>query len=167
MRLVCISNIVVRDLSNLVTPDDLVTSDHLITLTYVVPKCPDPPRAYLRTMSMLSILSLCSAAILTIILPRHEKEGFNFQERATYSQQPGSRFIYMLEDLKAYAHLSRCGNFCSLRNGLNMGNVLLIVLSPSVKGEKEVRSILTFSKTDDDGNMGSFIPMSHSCDGAC
>ncbi|XP_024976650.1 V-type proton ATPase subunit C-like isoform X2 [Cynara cardunculus var. scolymus] len=158
-------SLAVRDLSDLVTPEDLVTSEHLITLIAVVPK-----------YSQKDWLS-CYETLTTYVIRDFEYSSETQENR----KQELEKLVQDQESLRS-SLLQWCYtsygevftswmHFCAVRlfseSILRYGlppSFLSVVLSPSVKSEKKVRSILeslcdssnsTFWKTEDDGNMGS------------
>ncbi|KAK4395547.1 V-type proton ATPase subunit C [Sesamum angolense] len=176
-------SLAVRDLSNLVKPEDIISSEHLTTLLAIVPKysqkdwlssyetlttyvVPDPPRSYMRTMNMHFILSHYSFEMLTILEPRHAKETSKIQIRCMKDKTELMPPDFILLVFSSWMHFCAVRVFSEsiLRYGLPP-SFLSVVLSPPAKSEKKVRNILEglcsssnsiYWKTEDEGGMGGF-----------
>ncbi|KAA3464194.1 V-type proton ATPase subunit C [Gossypium australe] len=195
-------SLAVRDLSNLVKPEDIITSEHLVTLLAVVPK-------YSQKDWLSSYETLTTYVVKqyhsSLKVPRSSKKLYEDNEYALYTVTLFGRvadnfrtsarergfqvrdFEYSPEaqesrkqeleklvrdqDMLRSSLLQWCYasygevfsswmHFCAVRvfaeSILRYGlppSFLACVLSPSVKGEKKVRSILegTYWKTEDEG----------------
>ncbi|XWS43955.1 hypothetical protein CRYUN_Cryun15aG0002900 [Craigia yunnanensis] len=155
---VTIHSLAVRDLSNLVKPEDIITSEHLVTLLAIVPK-------YSQKDWLSSYETLTS-----YVVPRSSKKLYEDNEYALYTV---TLFGRVADNFRTSARergfqvFSSWMHFCAVRvfgeSILRYGlppSFLACVLSPSVKGEKKVRSILeglcdsansTYWKTEDEG----------------
>ncbi|KAH9743215.1 V-type proton ATPase subunit C [Citrus sinensis] len=167
-------SLAVRDLSNLVKPEDIITSEHLVTLLAVVPK-------YSQKDWLASYETLTS-----YVVPRSSKLLYEDNEYALYTVTLFGRVAdnfriaarekgFQIRDFEYSSEAQESRNQEleklvhdqeSLRSSLlqwcytSYGEAC--VLAPSVKGEKKVRSILeelcgnansTFWKSEDDGGM--------------
>ncbi|KAL4566713.1 hypothetical protein LXL04_030835 [Taraxacum kok-saghyz] len=197
-------SLAVRDLSNLVKPEDLVTSEHLITLIAVVPKYSQKDwlssyetlTTYVVPRSSKNLHEDNEYAIYTVTLfirdadnfrTKAREKGFQVRDFEYNSETQESRkqeIEKLIEDQESMRNslLNWCYtsygevftswmHFCAVRlfseSILRYGlppSFLSVVLSPSVKSEKKVRSILenlsdssnsTFWKAEEDGGMGS------------
>ncbi|KAM3404485.1 hypothetical protein ACQJBY_007527 [Aegilops geniculata] len=81
-------SLVVRDLSNLVKPEDIITSEHLATLLAIVPKC-----------SQKDWLS-CYESLDTFVVPRSSKRLYEDDEYALYTV---TLFAKVVGNFKAHA----------------------------------------------------------------
>ncbi|KAM3713215.1 hypothetical protein ACB098_01G240100 [Castanea mollissima] len=150
-------SIAVRDLSNLVKPEDIITSEHLVTLLAIVPK-------YSQKDWLASYETLTS-----YVVPRSSKKLYEDNEYALHTV---TLFGRVADDFRTAARergfqgslrsslLQWCYNsygevfsswmhFCAVRvfaeSILRYGlppSFLACVLAPSVKSEKKVRSIV-------------------------
>ncbi|WCJ40221.1 V-type proton ATPase subunit C [Euphorbia peplus] len=196
-------SLAVRDLSNLVKPEDVISSEHLITLLAIVPKYSQKDwlasyetlTAYVVPRSSKKLYEDNEYALYTVTLFRRVADNFRttarekgFQVRDfEYSPEAQEGRKQELESLMqdqesfrssllqwsytSYGEVfSSWMHFCAVRifteSILRYGlppSFLACVLSPSLKGEKKVRSILeglsdkansTFWKSDDDVGGG-------------
>ncbi|KAK4414102.1 V-type proton ATPase subunit C [Sesamum alatum] len=198
-------SLAVRDLSNLVKPEDIISSEHLTTLVAIVPKysqkdwlsCYETLTTYVVPRSSKKLQEDNEYALYTVTLFSRDADNFrtkarerNFQVRDfEYNPETQESRKQELEKLMQDQETMRSSllqwcytsygevfsswmHFCAVRvfseSILRYGlppSFLSVVLSPSVKGEKKVRSILeglsdsshsTYWKTDDEGGMGGF-----------
>ncbi|KAF2301815.1 hypothetical protein GH714_029516 [Hevea brasiliensis] len=105
-------SLAVRDLSNLVKPEDIISSEHLVTLLAIIPK-------YSQKDWLASYETLTS-----YVVPRSSKKLHEDNEYALYTVMLFRRVA---------------DNF---RTSAREKGFQACVLAPSVKGEKKVRSIL-------------------------
>ncbi|KAL7603370.1 V-type proton ATPase subunit C [Lactuca sativa] len=196
-------SLAVRDLSNLVKPEDIVTSEHLVTLIAVVSKfsqkdwlsCYETLTTYVVPRSSKNLHEDNEYALYTVTLFNRDADNFKIKARERGFQirdfeynsetqegrkQELEKLMQDQESLKS-SLLQWCYtsygevftswmHFCAvrlfsetiLRYGLPP-SFLSVVLSPSVKNEKKVRTLLetlcdssnsTFWKTDEEGSMG-------------
>ncbi|KAL1562897.1 V-type proton ATPase subunit C [Salvia divinorum] len=198
-------SLAVRDLSNLVKPKDIVTSEHLITLLAVVSKYSQKDwlssyetlTEYVVPRSSKKLHEDNEYALYTVTLFSRDADNFRSKARERSFQvrdfeynpetqdsrkQELEKLMQDQETLRSsllqwcytsYGEVfSSWMHFCAvrvfsesiLRYGLPPSS-LSIVLSPSVKNEKKVRSILeglcstsnsTYWKTEDEGGMAGF-----------
>ncbi|PWA83668.1 ATPase, V1 complex, subunit C [Artemisia annua] len=197
-------SLAVRDLSNLVSPEDLVNSEHLVTLIAVVPKYSQKDwlssyetlTTYVVPRSSKNLHEDNEYAIYTVTLFNRDADNFrtkarergfqirDFEYNSETQESRKQELEKLMQDQESLRSslLNWCYtsygevftswmHFCAVRlfaeSILRYGlppSFLSVVLSPSVKSEKKVRSILesvsdssnsTFWKTEDDGNMGS------------
>lgn len=133
-------SLAVCDLSNLVAPEDLVTSEHLVTLIAVVPKFSQ--KDWLSSYETLT----------TYVVPRSSK---NLHEDNEYAIYTVTLFVRDADSFRTKARergfqvFTSWMHFCAVRlfaeSILGYGlppSFLSVVLSPSVKSEKKVGSIL-------------------------
>ncbi|XP_076891141.1 V-type proton ATPase subunit C-like [Bidens hawaiensis] len=196
-------SLAVRDLSNIVNPNDIVTSEHLVTLIAVVPKysqkdwlsCYETLTTYVVPRSSKNLHEDNEYALYTVTLFNRDADNFRIKARERGFQirdfeynsetqesrkQELEKLMQDQESLKS-SLLQWCYtsygevftswmHFCAVRlfseSILRYGlppSFLSVVLSPSVKSEKKVRTILeglsgssnsAFWKTEDEGNMG-------------
>ncbi|XVF57709.1 hypothetical protein PTKIN_Ptkin07bG0003900 [Pterospermum kingtungense] len=193
-------SLAVRDLSNLVKPEDIVTSEHLVTLLAIVPKYSQKDwlssyetlASYVVPRSSKKLHEDNEYALYTVTLFGRVADNFRISARERgfqirdfeYSPEAQESRKQELEKLMqdqdslrssllqwCYASygevFSSWMHFCAVRvfaeSILRYGlppSFLACVLSPSVKGEKKVRSILeglcdsgnsTYWKTEDEG----------------
>ncbi|KAL2482636.1 V-type proton ATPase subunit C [Forsythia ovata] len=199
-------SLAVRDLSNLVKPQDIITSEHLTTLLAIVSKYSQKDwlssyeglTSYVVPRSSKKLYEDNEYALYTVTLFNRDADNFrtkarerNFQIRDfEYNQETQETRKQELEkltqDLETFRSsllqwcytsygevFSSWMHFCAVRvfteSILRYGlppSFLSVVLSPSVKSEKKVRSILeglcgnsnsTFWKSEEDGGgMGGF-----------
>ncbi|AQK88863.1 V-type proton ATPase subunit C [Zea mays] len=150
-------SLAVRDLSNLVKPEDMITSEHLVTLLAIVPKYSQ--KDWLSSYETLD----------TFVVPRSSKKLYEDNEYALYTVTLFAKVVdnfkemeKLLRDQEAmrttllqwcYASYSEVFSswmhFCAVRvfveSILRYGlppSFLSAVLAPSTKSEKKVRSIL-------------------------
>ncbi|KAL1566461.1 V-type proton ATPase subunit C [Salvia divinorum] len=196
-------SLAVRDLSNLVKPEDIVSSEHLTTLLAVVSKYSQKDwlssyeslTSYVVPRSSKKLHEDNEYALYTVTLFSRDVENFktkarerNFQVRDfEYNPETQDSRKQELEKLMQDQETMRSSllqwcytsygevfsswmHFCAVRvfseSILRYGlppSFLSVVLSPPLKSEKKVRSILegmcsnsnsTFWKTEDDGGMG-------------
>ncbi|KAL8123233.1 hypothetical protein AgCh_011268 [Apium graveolens] len=177
-------SLAVRDLSNMVKPQDLITTEHLVTLLAVP-----------RSSKLLHEDN--EYALYTVTLFNRDADNFRTKARERgfqvrdfeYNSETQESRKQELEKLMQDQETLRSSllqwcyasygevftswmHFCAVRVSvesiLRYGlppTFLSVVLSPSVKSEKKVRSILegladssnsTFWKVDDEGGMGGF-----------
>ncbi|RZC23702.1 V-type proton ATPase subunit C isoform B [Glycine soja] len=160
-------SLAVRDLSNLVKPEDIITSENLTTLLAIVPK-------YSQKDWLSSYETLTN--YVTILELVHGKKGSNHESYDSRKQEL-EKLVEDQESLRSsllqwcYASygevFSSWMHFCAVRvfteSILRYGlppSFLACVLAPSVKAEKKVRSILeglsgssnsAYWKTEDEG----------------
>ncbi|KAF3966924.1 hypothetical protein CMV_009011 [Castanea mollissima] len=156
-------SIAVRDLSNLVKPEDIITSEHLVTLLAIVPK-------YSQKDWLASYETLTS-----YVVPRSSKKLYEDNEYALHTVTLFGRVAddfrtaarergFQIRDFKNIVRKhKRVGSRKSiLRYGLPP-SFLACVLAPSVKSEKKVRSIVEglcdsansgYWKTEDEAGGG-------------
>ncbi|XP_058226474.1 V-type proton ATPase subunit C [Rhododendron vialii] len=195
-------SLAVRDLSNLVKPQDIVTSEHLETLLAIVPKYSERDwlssyetlTTYVVPRSSKKLYEDNEYALHTVTLFRRDADNFRNKARERgfqirefeYSPETQDNRKQELEKLMqdqetlrssllqwCYASygevFSSWMHFCAVRlfaeSILRYGlppSFLSVVLSPSVKSEKKVRSILeelcdsrnsTFWKYEEEGGM--------------
>ncbi|XVF16119.1 hypothetical protein REPUB_Repub10bG0003900 [Reevesia pubescens] len=193
-------SLAVRDLSNLVKPEDIVTSEHLVTLLAIVSKYSQKDwlssyetlTSYVVPRSSKKLYEDNEYALYTVTLfdriadkfrTTARERGFQIRdfeyspEAQENRKQELEKLIQEQDSLRSsllqwcYASygevFSSWMHFCAVRvfaeSILRYGlppSFLACVLSPSVKGEKKVRSILeglcdsrnsTYWKTEDDG----------------
>ncbi|KAG8501355.1 hypothetical protein CXB51_003533 [Gossypium anomalum] len=195
-------SLAVRDLSNLVKPEDIITSEHLVTLLAVVPKYSQKDwlssyetlTTYVVPRSSKKLYEDNEYALYTVSLFGRVADNFRtsarergFQVRdfeyspeAQESRKQELEKLVQDQDMLRSSLLQWCYasygevfsswmHFCAVRvfaeSILRYGlppSFLACVLSPSVKGEKKVRSILeglcdsanrqvTYWKTEDEG----------------
>ncbi|KAK3042513.1 hypothetical protein RJ639_000237 [Escallonia herrerae] len=198
-------SLAVRDLSGIVKPRDLITSEHLVTLLAVVPKYSQKDwlssyetlTSYVVPRSSKKLHEDNEYALYTVTLFHRDADNFRskarergFQirdfENNSETQETRKQELEKLmqdQDSLRSSLLQWCYtsygevftswmHFCAVRvfaeSILRYGlppSFLSVVLAPSVKSEKKVRSILegmcdssnsTFWKTDDEGGMGGF-----------
>ncbi|KAI3455110.1 hypothetical protein Pfo_011773 [Paulownia fortunei] len=198
-------SLAVRDLSNLVKPQDIISSEHLTTLLAIVPKYSQKDwlssyetlTTYVVPRSSKKLHEDNEYALYTVTLFSRDADNFrtkareiNFQIRDfEYSPETQESRKQELEKLMQDQETLRSSllqwcytsygevfsswmHFCAVRvfseSVLRYGlppSFLSVVLSPPVKSEKKVRSILeglcsssnsTFWKTEDEGGMGGF-----------
>ncbi|KAG6412355.1 hypothetical protein SASPL_125032 [Salvia splendens] len=196
-------SLAVRDLSNLVKPEDIVSSEHLTTLLAVVSKYSQKDwlssyeslTSYVVPRSSKKLHEDNEYALYTVTLFSRDVDNFktkarerNFQVRDfEYNPETQDSRKHELEKLVQDQETMRSSllqwcytsygevfsswmHFCAVRvfseSILRYGlppSFLSVVLSPPLKSEKKVRSILegmcsnsnsTFWKTEDDGGMG-------------
>uniref|UniRef100_A0A5B6ZXE9 V-type proton ATPase subunit C n=1 Tax=Davidia involucrata TaxID=16924 RepID=A0A5B6ZXE9_DAVIN len=196
-------SLAVRDLSNLVKPQDIITSDHLTTLLAVVPKYSQKDwlssyetlTAYVVPRSSKKLHEDNEYALYTVTLFCRDADNFRTKARERgfqirdfeYSPETQESRKQELEKLMqdqdtlrssllqwcytSYGEVfSSWMHFCAVRifaeSILRYGlppSFLSVVLAPSVKSEKKVRSILeelcdstnsTYWKSEDEGGMG-------------
>ncbi|KAG5537269.1 hypothetical protein RHGRI_024650 [Rhododendron griersonianum] len=195
-------SLAVRDLSNLVKPQDIVTSEHLETLLAIVPKYSERDwlssyetlATYVVPRSSKKLYEDNEYALHTVTLFRRDADNFRNKARERGFQirefehnpetqdnrkQELEKLMQDQETLRSsllqwcYASygevFSSWMHFCAVRlfaeSILRYGlppSFLSVVLSPSVKSEKKVRSILeelcdsrnsTFWKYEEEGGM--------------
>ncbi|XP_041999479.1 V-type proton ATPase subunit C-like [Salvia splendens] len=198
-------SLAVRDLSNLVKPQDIVTSEHLITLLAVVSKYSQKDwlssyetlTDYVVPRSSKKLHEDNEYALYTVTLFSRDADNFRTKARERsfqvrdfeYNPETQDSRKQELEKLMqdqdtlrssllqwcytSYGEVfSSWMHFCAVRvfseSILRYGlppSFLSVVLSPSVKNEKKVRSILeglcsssnsTYWKTEDEGGMAGF-----------
>ncbi|WOH05457.1 hypothetical protein DCAR_0624874 [Daucus carota subsp. sativus] len=198
-------SLAVRDLSNIVKPQDLVTSEHLVTLLAVVPKYSQKDwlssyetlTTYVVPRSSKLLHEDNEYALYTVTLFNRDADNFRTKARErgfqvrdfeynSETQESRKQELEKLlrdQDTLRSSLLQWCYasygevftswmHFCAVRVSvesiLRYGlppTFLSVVLSPSVKSEKKVRSILeglsdssnsTFWKVEDEGSMGGF-----------
>ncbi|KAK4488953.1 hypothetical protein RD792_004744 [Penstemon davidsonii] len=198
-------SLAVRDLSDVVKPQDVISSEHLTTLLAIVPKYSQKDwlssyetlTTYVVPRSSKKLVEDNEYALYTVTLFNRDADNFrtkarerNFQvrdfdynsETQESRKQELDKLMHDQEALRS-SLLQWCYNsygevfsswmhFCAVRvfveSVLRYGlppSFLSVVLSPSVKSEKKVRSILeglcgnsnsTYWKTEDEGGMGGF-----------
>ncbi|KAI5659816.1 hypothetical protein M9H77_28609 [Catharanthus roseus] len=198
-------SLAVRDLSNLVKPEDIITSEHLTTLLAVVPKYSQKDwlasyetlTTYVVPRSSKRLYEDNEYALFTVVLFSRDADNFRTKARERGYQirefefdpetqdsrkqeleklmQDQERFRSTLlqwcytsygEVFSSWMHFCAVRVFAEsiLRYGLPP-SFLSVVLSPSVKSEKKVRSILeglcdssnsTYWKTEEDGPTTGF-----------
>ncbi|KAL3835372.1 hypothetical protein ACJIZ3_010108 [Penstemon smallii] len=198
-------SLAVRDLSDVVKPQDVISSEHLTTLLAIVPKYSQKDwlssyetlTTYVVPRSSKKLVEDNEYALYTVTLFNRDADNFrikarerNFQVRDfeynSETQESRKRELdKLMHDQEAlrssllqwcyssYGEVfSSWMHFCAVRvfveSVLRYGlppSFLSVVLSPSVKSEKKVRSILeglcgnsnsTYWKTEDEGGMGGF-----------
>ncbi|KAK6127815.1 hypothetical protein DH2020_013540 [Rehmannia glutinosa] len=198
--LVCLA---VRDISNLVKPQDIVSTEHLTTLLAVVPKYSQ--KDWLSTYETLTTYVVPRSskklhedneyALYTVTLFSRDADNFrtkarerNFQIRDfEYNSETQESRKQEVEKLMQDQETMRSSllQWCYTSYGETLGflkclvrvfsesilryglppSFLSVVLSPSVKSEKKVRSILeglcsssnsTYWKTEDEGGIAGF-----------
>ncbi|KAK2974004.1 hypothetical protein RJ640_026722 [Escallonia rubra] len=198
-------SLAVRDLSGIVKPQDLITSEHLVTLLAVVPKYSQKDwlssyetlTSYVVPRSSKKLHEDNEYALYTVTLFHRDADNFRSKARERgfqirdfdYNSETQETRKQELEKLMQDQDSLRSSllqwcytsygevftswmHFCAVRvfgeSILRYGlppSFLSVVLAPSVKSEKKVRSILegmcdssnsTFWKTDDEGGMGGF-----------
>ncbi|KAK3001635.1 hypothetical protein RJ639_021264 [Escallonia herrerae] len=187
-------SLAVRELSGIVKPQDLITSEHLVTLLAVVPKYSQ--KDWLSSYETLTSFVVPRSskklhedneyALYTVTLFHRDADNFRSKARERETQETRKHELEKLmqdQDSLRSSLLQWCYtsygevftswmHFCAVRvfaeSILRYGlppSFLSVVLAPSVKSEKKVRSILegmcdssnsTFWKTDDEGGMGGF-----------
>ncbi|XP_073299407.1 V-type proton ATPase subunit C-like [Primulina huaijiensis] len=198
-------SLAVRDLSNLVKPQDIIATEHLTTLLAIVSKYSQKDwlssyetlTTYVVPRSSKKLHEDSEYVIYTVTLFSRDADNFrakarerNFQirdfecnsETQETRKQELEKLMQDQETLKSsllqwcytsYGEVfSSWMHFCAVRvfseSILRYGlppSFLSVVLSPSLKSEKKVRSILealcnssnsTYWKTDDDGGIAGF-----------
>uniref|UniRef100_A0A5B6ZYY5 V-type proton ATPase subunit C n=1 Tax=Davidia involucrata TaxID=16924 RepID=A0A5B6ZYY5_DAVIN len=198
-------SLAVRDLSNLVKPQDVTISEHLTTLLAVVPKYSQKDwlssyetlTTYVVPRSSKKLHEDNEYALYTVTLFSRDADNFRTKARERgfqirdfeYNPETQESRKQELEKLMqdqdtfrssllqwcytSYGEVfSSWMHFCAVRifaeSILRYGlppSFLSVVLAPSVKSEKKVRSILeelcdstnsTYWKSEDDGGMGGF-----------
>ncbi|KAL3502367.1 hypothetical protein ACH5RR_036816 [Cinchona calisaya] len=198
-------SLAVRDLSNLVKPQDIVTSEHLTTLLAIVTKYSQKDwlasyetlTTYVVPRSSKKLYEDNEYALYTVVLFNRDADNFRTKARERGFQirdfeynsetQEGRKMELekLMQDQERFRSslLQWCYtsygevfiswmHFCAVRifaeSILRYGlppSFLSVVLSPSVKSEKKVRSILeglcdssnsTYWKTEDEGGMSGF-----------
>lgn len=198
-------SLAVRDLSNLVKPEDIITSEHLTTLLAVVSKYSQKDwsasyetlTTYVVPRSSKKLYEDNEYALYTVTLFSRDADNFRNKARERgfqirdFEYNPETQESRIQEQEKlvqdqetfrssllqwcytSYGEVfSAWMHFCAVRvfaeSILRYGlppSFLSVVLSPSVKSEKKVRSILeslcdnsnsTYWKADDDGAVGAF-----------
>ncbi|XP_019189452.1 PREDICTED: V-type proton ATPase subunit C-like [Ipomoea nil] len=198
-------SLAVRDLSNLVKPEDLITSEHLTTLLAVVSKFSQKDwlasyetlTSYVVPRSSKKLYEDNEYALYTVTLFTRDADNFRIKARERgfqirdfeYNPETHESRKQELEKLMQDQETFRSSllqwcytsygevfsswmHFCAVRvfaeSILRYGlppSFLSVVLSPSVKSEKRVRSILeslcdssnsTYWKTEDEGAVGAF-----------
>ncbi|KAL8099166.1 hypothetical protein AgCh_031732 [Apium graveolens] len=198
-------SLAVRDLSNIVKPQDLFTSEHLVTLLAVVPKYSQKDwlssyetlTTYVVPRSSKLLHEDNEYALYSVTLFNRDADNFRTKARErgfqvrdfeynSETQESRKQDLEKLlqdQDTLRSSLLQWCYasygevftswmHFCAVRVSvesiLRYGlppTFLSAVLSPSVKSEKKVRSILeglsdssnsTFWKVEDEGSMGGF-----------
>ncbi|KAL1554011.1 V-type proton ATPase subunit C [Salvia divinorum] len=198
-------SLAVRDLSNLVKPQDIVTSEHLITLLAVVSKYSQKDwlssyetlTDYVVPKSSKKLHEDNEYALYTVTLFSRDADNFRARARERSFQVRDFEYNPETQDSRkqeldklmqdqdtlrssllqwcytSYGEVfSSWMHFCAVRvfseSILRYGlppSFLSVVLSPSVKNEKKVRSILeglcsssnsTYWKTEDEGGMAGF-----------
>ncbi|XP_073056362.1 V-type proton ATPase subunit C-like [Primulina eburnea] len=198
-------SLAVRDLSNLVKPQDIIATEHLTTLLAIVSKYSQKDwlssyetlTTYVVPRSSKKLHEDSEYVLYTVTLFSRDADNFrakarerNFQirdfecnsETQETRKQELEKLMQDQETLKSsllqwcytsYGEVfSSWMHFCAVRvfseSILRYGlppSFLSVVLSPSLKSEKKVRSILealcnssnsTFWKTDDDGGIAGF-----------
>ncbi|XP_059641032.1 V-type proton ATPase subunit C-like isoform X1 [Cornus florida] len=196
-------SLAVRDLSNLVKPEDIITSEHLTTLLAVVPKYSQKDwlssyetlTTYVVPRSSKKLYEDNEYALYTVTLfsrdadnfrTKARERGFQIRDFEYSSETQGSRKqelekLMQDQDTLRSSLLQWCYasygevfiswmHFCAVRifveSILRYGlppSFLSVVLAPSTKSEKKVRSILeglcdstnsTYWKSEDEGGMG-------------
>ncbi|CAA0819640.1 V-type proton ATPase subunit C [Striga hermonthica] len=195
-------SLAVRDLSNLVKPEDIISSEHLTTLLAIVPKYTQKDwlssyetlTTYVVPRSSKKLHEDNEYALYSVTLFSRDADNFrtkarerNFQIRDfEYNSETQESRKQEIEKLAADQESLRSSllqwcyvsygevfsswmHFCAVRvfseSILRYGlppSFLSVVLSPSLKSEKKVRSILeglcsssssTYWKTEDDGGI--------------
>ncbi|XP_057767582.1 V-type proton ATPase subunit C-like [Salvia miltiorrhiza] len=198
-------SLAVRDLSNLVKPQDIVTSEHLTTLLAVVSKYSQKDwlssyetlTTYVAPRSSKKLHEDNEYALYTVTLFSRDADNFRTKARERgfqvrdfeYNPETQDSRKQELEKLTQDQETLRSSllqwcytsygevfsswmHFCAVRvfseSILRYGlppSFLSVVLSPSIKNEKKVRSILeglcsssnsTYWKTEDEGGMAGF-----------
>ncbi|KAK1358001.1 V-type proton ATPase subunit C [Heracleum sosnowskyi] len=198
-------SLAVRDLSNMVKPQDLITTEHLVTLLAVVSKYSQKDwlssyetlTTYVVPRSSKLLHEDNEYALYTVTLFSRDADNFRTKARERgfqvrdfeYNSETQESRKQELEKLMQDQDTLRSSllqwcyasygevftswmHFCAVRVSvesiLRYGlppTFLSVVLSPSVKSEKKVRSILegladssnsTFWKVDDEAGMGGF-----------
>ncbi|KAH6803281.1 vacuolar ATP synthase subunit C / V-ATPase C subunit / vacuolar proton pump C subunit [Perilla frutescens var. frutescens] len=198
-------SLAVRDLSNMVKPEDIVNSEHLTTLLAVVSKYSQKDwlssyetlTTYVVPRSSKKLHEDNEYALYTVTLFNRDADNFrtkarerNFQvrdfeynpETQESRKQELEKLMQVQEALRSsllqwcytsYGEVfSSWMHFCAVRvfseSILRYGlppSFLSVVLSPSVKNEKKIRSILeglcsssnsAYWKTEDEGGMAGF-----------
>ncbi|XAR67855.1 hypothetical protein NMG60_11002782 [Bertholletia excelsa] len=196
-------SLAVRDLSNLVKPQDIITSEHLATLLAVIPKYSQKDwlssyetlTTYVVPRSSKKLYEDNEYALYTVTLFSRDADNFRTKARERgfqirdfeynpETQESRKRELEKLmqdQDTLRSSLLQWCYasygevftswiHFCAVRvfaeSILRYGlppSFLSVVLAPSVKSEKKVRSILeelcdstnsTFWKSEDEAGMG-------------
>nr|KJB40646.1 hypothetical protein B456_007G072500 [Gossypium raimondii] len=154
-------SLAVRDLSNMVKPEDIITSEHLVTLLAVVPK-------YSQKDWLSSYETLTTYVIRDFEYSPEAQESRKQELEKLVQDQDSLRSSLLQWCYTSYGEVfSSWMHFCAVRifaeSILRYGlppSFLACVLSPSTKGEKKVRSILeglcdstnsTYWKTEDEG----------------
>ncbi|CDP15722.1 unnamed protein product [Coffea canephora] len=198
-------SLAVRDLSNLVKPEDIVTSEHLTTLLAIVPKYSQKDwlasyetlSTYVVPRSSKKLYEDNEYALYTVILFSRDADNFrtkarerafqirDFEYNSETQESRKQELEKLMQDQERFRSslLQWCYtsygevfiswmHFCAVRifaeSILRYGlppSFLSAVLSPSVKSEKKVRSILeglcdssnsTYWKTEDEGPLSGF-----------
>nr|XP_027061911.1 V-type proton ATPase subunit C-like [Coffea arabica] len=198
-------SLAVRDLSNLVKPEDIVTSEHLTTLLAIVPKYSQKDwlasyetlSTYVVPRSSKKLYEDNEYALYTVILFSRDADNFrtkarerafqirDFEYNSETQESRKQELEKLMQDQERFRSslLQWCYtsygevfiswmHFCAVRifaeSILRYGlppSFLSAVLSPSVKSEKKVRSILeglcdssnsTYWKTEDEGPVSGF-----------
>ncbi|XP_027061911.2 V-type proton ATPase subunit C [Coffea arabica] len=198
-------SLAVRDLSNLVKPEDIVTSEHLTTLLAIVPKYSQKDwlasyetlSTYVVPRSSKKLYEDNEYALYTVILFSRDADNFrtkarerafqirDFEYNSETQESRKQELQKLMQDQERFRSslLQWCYtsygevfiswmHFCAVRifaeSILRYGlppSFLSAVLSPSVKSEKKVRSILeglcdssnsTYWKTEDEGPVSGF-----------
>lgn len=206
-------SLAVRDLSNLVKPEDVVISEHLVTLLAVVPKYSQKDwllnyetlTSYVVPRSSKKLHEDNEYALYTVILfarvadnfrTKARERGFQMRdvEHGSEAQESRKQELEKLQQdqetlrssllqwcYTSYGEVfSSWMHFCAVRvfseSILRYGlppSFLACVLSPSVKGEKKVRSILeglcdsgnsTFWKSEDEAVGGGIAGLGGDAD---
>ncbi|KAF8378059.1 hypothetical protein HHK36_029393 [Tetracentron sinense] len=133
----------IRDLSNLVKPEDIIASEHLVTLLSVVPK-------YSQKDWLSSYETLTSYVIRDFEYSPDAQESRNQELERLMQDQETLKSSLLQWCYTSYGEVfSSWMHFCAVRvfaeSILRYGlppSFLAAVLAPSVKSEKKVRSIL-------------------------
>ncbi|XP_027170278.1 V-type proton ATPase subunit C [Coffea eugenioides] len=198
-------SLAVRDLSNLVKPEDIVTSEHLTTLLAIVPKYSQKDwlasyetlSTYVVPRSSKKLYEDNEYALYTVMLFSRDADNFrtkarerafqirDFEYNSETQESRKQELEKLMQDQERFRSslLQWCYtsygevfiswmHFCAVRifaeSILRYGlppSFLSAVLSPSVKSEKKVRSILeglcdssnsTYWKTEDEGPVSGF-----------
>ncbi|KAK4734929.1 hypothetical protein R3W88_009190 [Solanum pinnatisectum] len=198
-------SLAVRDLSNLVKPADVVTSEHLTTLLAVVSKYSQKDwlssyetlTTYVVPRSSKMLYEDNEYALYTVTLFNRDAENFkikarergfqirDFEHNPETQESRKQELEKLMQDQETFRSsllqwcytsygevFSSWMHFCAVRifaeSILRYGlppSFLSVVLAPSIKSEKKVRSILeslcdnsnsNFWKADDEGGMAGF-----------
>ncbi|KAL0415593.1 UNVERIFIED_CONTAM: V-type proton ATPase subunit C [Sesamum latifolium] len=159
-------SLAVRDLSNLVKPEDIISSEHLTTLLAIVPK-------YSQKDWLSSYETLTTYVIRDFEYNPETQESRKQELEKLNQDQETLRSSLLQWCYTSYGEVfSSWMHFCAVRvfseSILRYGlppSFLSVVLSPPAKSEKKVRNILeglcsssnsTYWKTEDEGGMGGF-----------